>query len=1272
MHGTTDYQKESWVIRRGWQRRTREAKKKSAARRAAEKSVRVEARKAGWEVTPSPTASEVAAAVAAARETRLRRIRAARRAHRRATTELLLADAYAIQYREATVADKSGRFVRGALENRRRTHYDAFEHRATPSLSSTEYIARRVKNRVNQQHGRKARASKNQVLSASPTDDSETGNSDGSNVGWGGGGGFGGGRRRTRAHLRGGEGSRDIGVKYEEDSDGSGSDGNGLPGNVSVSTPSTGVSPATPLFGGERYSDVADDYAQEDSHEDSAEDSENDVEEDSEEEESVDEIAEGETSSDLPSLVAFDGEDESDVFGHGSSNSDGEDTPSEVSEELEDLWWDDVGKVAQSYANSILKPDYVWPEDSIAAVAAMSNTVQPDDHDDEPAEQGADNPSEEILMDWIRRSKNPNELESNLTDAYHTSRTNTIASAPNTPDRPVPEPQRRFTPRLLNNLTTAPQSQEQGYRPYRPDDVHDTYFPGYVGPDIADMNVKLLRPVGRREEDSHNPNPRYWTLFDRADRQVPTARSKENRNDSPMTFEQTTSGSYNRLCRPRHIYHSRPWDNPPLPQVIDDADKMTCTTVTANQMQDTPEDGMDNRRVDEVITRNLDEPAGASRAHQRSGRPSRRHRTSRPPLATVDQLMRPEPPPVPTRNPTPKPTTTTTTTTTTGGNNTKTTSDDQGEKPQERGRESKSPTPVSRMPRIFDRRTPEQQKQHEEEVKRADEESKRRAQEQREKDEREAAEAAARGTPTPTPTSSRQGTPQLPTGPGRVPPENNPNKGGFIPAIPAGKQTVKPDLARVVQGPGRRPGTGGTTPGVTTPGLTPGLPMPRSPLSQVITTSNLSDTSEPDTTGQPNTQPPVQNQPVHDGGAAGSGGPAPPISPRTKALIEKFRKTVPPSYRTETDEWFRRYMIITGELPDPEAQSQRGSTSRPHSPRPQPESSTNPPQFPQPAVPQSRTRDPRNPVPLNPPNPLIGPAPDSFTDSVMELLRPALSEEDQGNDEKLVELIDELEKDLEKDDREELADLDDVESTGTPSTNFEPSSPMKRPASSTQPQPAKRARLDYSRPVNLVMARGELPTQTLEQLREHQRQTTSAIRTLLANGENEPLEILRLNRAYTMLQDEIGRRLAPPATGSSAGDTTSKTAVHFDLDLNEEYEDPAAATQSFLHGSSLRNGSNRSSGNIFGDRPDYAFEYPAPVPAGYFGPDIYSPSVATDADEDDGVGYYGDDAVNDALDHHRRRRAASFSPGMRKRAQRAIYSLDRTPWKPELEQYFAS
>ncbi|RYO93616.1 hypothetical protein DL766_010539 [Monosporascus sp. MC13-8B] len=159
-------QDESWHVKRSRQRREKrhrletrreaveahKARQRAAARRAR--------RERGATVTPSPTPSEAEAETARQAAARAaRKVRAARRGHRRSVAALLLADAHALQWREVTMADASGHWIRGAREQhggRPRDHF-AMAVRRTSSLTSNELLVRKASKWINKRHAEAAR-----------------------------------------------------------------------------------------------------------------------------------------------------------------------------------------------------------------------------------------------------------------------------------------------------------------------------------------------------------------------------------------------------------------------------------------------------------------------------------------------------------------------------------------------------------------------------------------------------------------------------------------------------------------------------------------------------------------------------------------------------------------------------------------------------------------------------------------------------------------------------------------------------------------------------------------------------------------------------------------------------------------------------------------------------------------------------------------------------------------------------------------------------------
>ncbi|RYP24698.1 hypothetical protein DL767_008556 [Monosporascus sp. MG133] len=259
---------ESWHVKRARQRREKRCRLTTrreavevhkAQRRAAVRRARQER---GATVTPSPTPSEAEAETArqvAARAAR--KVRAARRGHRRSVATLLLADAYALQWREATMADARGHWVRGAREQhggRPRGHF-AMALRRTSSLTSNELLVRKARKWINKRHAKAARRRRGEDDVSDTTRGSAPG---------GGGGGSGRGDDSNDGDDGGdggGQGAVEAGgIVDDEDGDAPGPDGDGDDGagnatdNTSDGGPGNGTPKASKLDDPNRWDDTED------------------------------------------------------------------------------------------------------------------------------------------------------------------------------------------------------------------------------------------------------------------------------------------------------------------------------------------------------------------------------------------------------------------------------------------------------------------------------------------------------------------------------------------------------------------------------------------------------------------------------------------------------------------------------------------------------------------------------------------------------------------------------------------------------------------------------------------------------------------------------------------------------------------------------------------------------------------------------------------------------------------------------------------------------
>ncbi|RYP47075.1 hypothetical protein DL768_006802 [Monosporascus sp. mg162] len=183
---------ESWHVKRARQRR--EKRRRLTTRREAVEAHKAQRRAAGRRarrergatVTPSPTPSEAEAETARqAAAKAARKVRAARRGHRRSVATLLLADAYALQWREVTMADASGHWVRGAREQhggRPRDHF-ALAARRTSSLTSNELLVRKARKWINKRHAKAARRRRGEDVSDTPRGSAPGGSGGGSGRG---------------------------------------------------------------------------------------------------------------------------------------------------------------------------------------------------------------------------------------------------------------------------------------------------------------------------------------------------------------------------------------------------------------------------------------------------------------------------------------------------------------------------------------------------------------------------------------------------------------------------------------------------------------------------------------------------------------------------------------------------------------------------------------------------------------------------------------------------------------------------------------------------------------------------------------------------------------------------------------------------------------------------------------------------------------------------------------------------------------------------------
>ncbi|KAI1631345.1 hypothetical protein F4809DRAFT_177157 [Biscogniauxia mediterranea] len=157
------YKQEGWVSTRA--RKRRERRQKLLEKEAAEDEIRAterrrlrgELKKLGEWVTPSPTASEAERNEQNQLISDQLRLASYKDRIRRSSAQLLIASAVGYQYRETTVAMRSGKLVDGADPAIPR-RYRAFENRRTSSLSSTEFAARAFKNWINREKDLRGRS----------------------------------------------------------------------------------------------------------------------------------------------------------------------------------------------------------------------------------------------------------------------------------------------------------------------------------------------------------------------------------------------------------------------------------------------------------------------------------------------------------------------------------------------------------------------------------------------------------------------------------------------------------------------------------------------------------------------------------------------------------------------------------------------------------------------------------------------------------------------------------------------------------------------------------------------------------------------------------------------------------------------------------------------------------------------------------------------------------------------------------------------------------
>ncbi|RYP20068.1 hypothetical protein DL765_002994 [Monosporascus sp. GIB2] len=434
---------ESWHVKRSRQRREKrhrlETRRKAVeAHRARQRAaVRRARRERGATVTPSPTPSEAEAETvrqAAARAAR--KVRAARRGHRRSVATLLLADAYALQWREVTMADASGHWVRGAREQhggRPRDHF-AMAVRRTSSLTSNELLVRNASKWINKRHSKAARRRRGEDdVSGGGGGSGRGDDSDGDDDGGDDGGDRG--AMEDEEIVDDGNGNGAADGADAPDPDGDGDDDLSIATDTSDGGPdgNTGSKKPEKTDAVRRLRNEEEEEAERDRNAtvqkfrqimeskgwrpDARVSSATprpppSPEEGTEEEEALgDEGAEGIPTSSDPSPDKGteqppenpEEEDDGDVLAkiaiirasvededsndssefdkdEGDASEESEHGYDELDRELgehNDEWWDDLGKVAQAYASEFTAPEYEWPSESINAMGAVATRVEP-------------------------------------------------------------------------------------------------------------------------------------------------------------------------------------------------------------------------------------------------------------------------------------------------------------------------------------------------------------------------------------------------------------------------------------------------------------------------------------------------------------------------------------------------------------------------------------------------------------------------------------------------------------------------------------------------------------------------------------------------------------------------------------------------------------------------------------------------------------------------------------------------------------------------------
>ncbi|RYP04440.1 hypothetical protein DL764_004451 [Monosporascus ibericus] len=274
-------------------------------------------------------------------------------------------------------------------------------------------------------------------------------------------------------------------------------------------------------------------------------------------------------------------DDESDV---SEESEDGYEEPGREFGERSDEWWDDLGKVAQAYASEFTTPEYEWPSESVNAMGAVATRVEPSlsgvastRRSNSSSGNTCDSkaPFDVLLfLDWVRKLRDPRELESALDSAYrvendnaksHERRRATGETLSATAEPPMAGYNRPEYVSNLQVLSSAAKRGEYDFRHYKAKDIHNKHFPRGLGPNIPCRGNVLSYPVGTRTPDPNVYDPVNWEKhvdFDemslRGGKGSPSEKDIRAEDDAWMPWEETLK-VYPRLDDIRRLDHA--WES---------------------------------------------------------------------------------------------------------------------------------------------------------------------------------------------------------------------------------------------------------------------------------------------------------------------------------------------------------------------------------------------------------------------------------------------------------------------------------------------------------------------------------------------------------------------------------------------------------------------------------------------------------------------------------------------------------------------------------------